>query len=88
MGSTAYGRSIWLERSLSFVRYGTSRSGNANDDRFLLSLYFSAAHCGFGHVGEEASVRQNWKPEKHYAWTELEQMLSISRIILYLDGKK
>ena len=57
----------------------------------LLSLYFFSCTLRFRVMWDEEGIRirQNWKPEKHYAWTELEQMyIEDQCIILYLDGKK
>ena len=76
-----------------FVRYGTSEIWYAllMIAFLLLSLYFFSCTLRFRVMWDEEGIRirQNWKPEKHYAWTELEQMyIEDQCIILYLDGKK
>ena len=60
-----------------FVRYGTSE------------IWYTLLRFRVMWDEEGIRIRQNWKPEKHYAWTELEQMyIEDQCIILYLDGKK
>lgn len=76
-----------------FVRYGTSEIWYTllMIAFLLLSLYFFSCTLRFRVMWDEEGIRirQNWKPEKHYAWTELEQMyIEDQCIILYLDGKK
>ena len=61
-----------------FVRYGTSEIWYTllMIAFLLLSLYFFSCTLRFRVMWDEEGIRirQNWKPEKHYAWTELEQM--------------